>query len=299
MSQLTRSCPVCAGFDSELFLSKADFHLVRCNRCSMIYTEPVDEDLASGKYYDLAGHDYLSPDKVQSDYADVRFERELRVFRQCCPKGRVLDVGCSSGGFLFQVNKRFAADYNVSGIDVSGAPIEHAARMGLPVIRGNFLQHRFDCEFDAVTFWAVMEHLFDPAAFLKRALQILKKGGLCFVLVPNLDSLAVRVLGGKYRYIYKEHLNYFSRSTLSRFVATQFEPVKLLSTHFNPFVIWQDWRDRGGAIAMQDRAKLLKRTTAYKSSPLMRPLKLAYSATEWGLSCFTLADNLLIVGRKR
>jgi 2-polyprenyl-3-methyl-5-hydroxy-6-metoxy-1,4-benzoquinol methylase len=264
----------------------------------MVYTNPVDEGLASGQHYDELGQHYLSSEKVQSDYADVRFERELRVFREHCPKGKVLDVGCSSGGFLFQVKKRFSADYVVSGIDVSGAPIEHAARMGVSVIKGDFLHHDFESGFDAVTFWAVMEHLFDPAAFLKRALHVLKDGGLCFVLVPNLSSMAIRILGAKYRYIYNEHLNYFSRSTLTRFISNGFEPVRLVSTHFNPFVIWQDWWNRGDEVPMQDRAKLLKTTTGLKSSRLMRPLEAAYSATERGLSLFMLADNLLMVGRK-
>ena len=57
-----------------------------------------------------------------------------------------------------------------------------------------------------------------------------------------MKSLAVRFLGARYRYIYPQHLNYFTRQTLSGLVEARFSVVDFRSTHFNPIVIWQDWR---------------------------------------------------------
>lgn len=42
----------------------------------------------------------------------------------------------------------------------------------------------------------------EPKLFLQKAASILKPGGLCFILVPNMNSLAIRLLGAKYRYIF-------------------------------------------------------------------------------------------------
>jgi 2-polyprenyl-3-methyl-5-hydroxy-6-metoxy-1,4-benzoquinol methylase len=165
----------------------------------MIYANPVPAEIATGVFYDRAGQEYLSPEKLEGDYSDVRFQRELRLFRHFCPSGHVLDVGCSSGAFLYQLNKRYPRDYEICGMDVSGPPLDYAAKMGIPIIKGDFLAHPFEKSFDAVTFWAVMEHLFEPQSFLKKAASVLKPGGLCFILVPNMHSLAVRVLGAKYR----------------------------------------------------------------------------------------------------
>ena len=167
----------------------------------MIYANPVPMEMATGNFYDQAGGEYLTPEKLESDYADVRFERELKLFRSHCQRGW-LDVGCSSGGFLYQLKKRFPNEYRILGTDVSSEPLDHAAKMGVPVARGEFLAQSFEEKFDAVTFWAVMEHLAEPKAFLKKAAAILKPGGLCFILTPNLRSLAVRFLGAKYRYIF-------------------------------------------------------------------------------------------------
>jgi 2-polyprenyl-3-methyl-5-hydroxy-6-metoxy-1,4-benzoquinol methylase len=265
----------------------------------MIYANPVPAEMATGTFYDHAGQEFLSPEKLEGDYSDVRFQRELRLFRSFCPSGSILDVGCSSGAFLYQLNKRHPYDYEICGTDVSGPPLDYAAKMGVPVIKENFPRHSFEKQFDAVTFWAVMEHLFEPQSFLKKAASVLKPGGLCFILVPNMRSLAVRMLGAKYRYIYPEHLNYFTPETLSKFAAREFAVRHLKSTHFNPLVIYKDFRGDGREIPRAERAQLLKRTNTYKESPWMLPVRFCYEAAETVLGRFFMADNLVVIGRKQ
>jgi hypothetical protein len=150
-----------------------------------------------------------------------------------------------------------------------------------------------------VTLWAVVEHLLDPKAFLAKACSVLKPDGLCVVLVPNMKSLAARALGVRYRYIYPQHLNYFTRATLAKLVEAQFSAVEFRSTHFNPIVIWQDWRGGGKDISNRQRADLLQRTTSYKQNPLLKPVRVLYKLAEKALGVLTLADNLVVVLRKR
>jgi 2-polyprenyl-3-methyl-5-hydroxy-6-metoxy-1,4-benzoquinol methylase len=298
---VSRDCPVCGRNDAVAWLQKGELRLVRCRLCSMIYANPAPAEFASGQYYDRAGTDYyLSPAKLESDYAAVRFERELRLFRKHCQGGAVLDVGCSSGAFLFQLNQRFPGCYQVLGTDVSGPPLDYAEGRGVAVMRGNFLEQEFgQKQFDAVTFWAVVEHLLEPKPFLAKAWSVLKPGGLCFVLVPNMKSLAARALGARYRYLYPQHLNYFTKATLTKLVETQFSVIAFSSTHFNPIVIWQDWRGGGKDISNHERARLLQRTTSYKQNPLLKPVKALYQLTERTLGALNLADNLVVVLRKQ
>jgi len=278
-------------------MQKGALRLVRCQDCAMIYANPVPSAYASGQYYDeTASGYYLSPAKLESDYAPVRFERELKLFRKYSGCGVVLDVGCSSGAFLYQLNKRYPGDYEVIGLDASGPALDFASSRGVPVVRGDFLDQSFDQRrFDAITFWAVLEHLFEPRAFLNKAWSMLKPGGLCYVLVPNMKSLATRLLGARYRYIYHQHLNYFNRATLSRLVEGQFSIREFRSIHFNPVVLWQDWRSSGAEVSNEQRAALLKRTTAYKQNPLIKPMKVAYTFSEKCLGILDLADNLAAV----
>jgi 2-polyprenyl-3-methyl-5-hydroxy-6-metoxy-1,4-benzoquinol methylase len=267
----------------------------------MIFVNPVPAEFASGEYYDqVAAEYYLSPDKLESDYADVRFERELRFFRNHCLHGTVLDVGCSSGAFLFQLKRRFSQEYQVWGTDVSGPPLAYAESRGIPIKRGSFLgMPPEEGKFDAITFWAILEHVAEPRLFVEKAAALLNPGGFCFVLVPNMKSLAVRLLGSRYRYIYPQHLNYFTESTLKKLVEKEFAVLDLRTMHFNPMVIWQDWRRRGAAVSNQERGALLKRTTAYKQNPMLRPARTLYKIAEHLLGVFGLADNIAIGLQKK
>jgi 2-polyprenyl-3-methyl-5-hydroxy-6-metoxy-1,4-benzoquinol methylase len=296
-----RRCPVCGTERGEPHLQKGPLRIVRCSRCGMLFANPVEPRYLEGSVYeDLAQPYYLTPEKLESDYAPVRFKRELRLFRSYCRGGAVLDVGCSTGSFLHQLQKRRPGSYRVLGVDVSGPALDYAERQGVPVLRSAFVSHDFGAEpFDAITFWAVLEHLSEPRRFLNKAATLLRPGGHCFLLVPNMGSLAVRYLGSRYRYIMPEHLNYFSRETLCRLLDR--EPSLRLrflrTTHFNPIVIWQD-RRRPGFVAEAERARLLRRTTAWKQSWLMTPSRSLYALAEWSLSRFDWADNLAAVLEK-
>jgi 2-polyprenyl-3-methyl-5-hydroxy-6-metoxy-1,4-benzoquinol methylase len=298
----TRNCPVCNSNGSTDVLQKSDLHLVQCRDCAMVYANPIEEGLVTGKFYDqLAAPFYLSPDKLESDYAPVRFERELKLFRRFCRAGRVLDVGCSTGAFLFQLQQRYGKDYEALGIDVAGAALDFASSKGVSVMKEYYLNADLEEKsFDAISFWAVLEHLADPRPFLVKTASLLKPGGHCFVLVPNFQSLAVRLLGARYRYILPQHVNYFTTATLARMVEKEprLRVVCAGSSHFNPLVILQDWRRRGKAATDSERATLLKRTTVYKQSIALRPLKWALAGVEATLGRLTLADNLFMVLEK-
>jgi 2-polyprenyl-3-methyl-5-hydroxy-6-metoxy-1,4-benzoquinol methylase len=231
----------------------------------------------------------------------VRYAREIRVLRKFCLRGRILDVGCSTGGFLYRLGECFPNDYKVVGTDVATGALDVAEKKGVPVLRENFFALAGSEQFQAITFWAVLEHVAEPAEFLRKARELLREGGYCFVLVPNVRSLAVRLLGAKYRYILPQHINYFSPATLGRLVEKSgFAVVLSTTTHFNPIVIAQDFRSRGARfVPDKDRASLLVKTNSLKSNPLLLPVRWAYEVLERVLGALGLADNVLIVCRKR
>jgi 2-polyprenyl-3-methyl-5-hydroxy-6-metoxy-1,4-benzoquinol methylase len=299
--RIERHCPVCGGERTEPYLSKGPLRIVRCSQCAMLFANPVEAQYVEGGFYDqLAAPYYLSPDKLESDYAPVRFARELRLFRRHCQSGSVLDVGCSTGAFLHQLREGFANNYTVLGTDVSSPALTCAESRGVPVLRGQFLEHDFGGQrFAAITLWAVLEHVAEPRRFLEKAAALLEPGGHCFVLVPNMRSLAVRWVGSRYRYLMPEHLNYFTADTLRHLVSRErsFTMVTLQSTHFNPVVLWQDWRRARESVPDEERAGLLKRTTAWKQNAALMPLRLAYGGLERFLGALRLADNLAAVLR--
>jgi len=265
----------------------------------MVYASPVPSAYIDGSYYEDSGRPfYLSDDKLAGDFSPVRFQRELGIFNRFCKGGKVLDVGCSTGAFLFALKEKYPGAYDAFGTDVSGPALDHAETLGLTVFRENFLSPSFaPGKFKAITFWATLEHVEQPGLFLLKAHELLEPGGFCFVLVPNFRSLAIRLLGVRYRYVLAQHLNYFTRATLEKIASPPFVPVWCSTTHFNPWVVWQDWKGTEKA-GDQARASLLVKTNKLKSKKSLAPVRAIYLLAEKFLGAVDLADNCVMVLRK-
>lgn len=98
----------------------------------------------------------------------------------------VLDAGCGGGDFSVGLAE---AGYAVFGSDLSPTAITHAQYLGI----GRFevaslydsLTDPFEREaFDAIVCVEVIEHLYSPATFVRRAFEGLKPGGLLIVTTP-------------------------------------------------------------------------------------------------------------------
>ena len=123
------------------------------------------------------------------------------LYRQLPGDALVVDVGCGPGPFEY-------ADYppRFLAFDM----FEPSTREGLKPGRDEFRLGRLekfpldDGQADAVVLGFILEHVEDPAAFLREADRVLRPGGWCYVAVPNYRSiedrlfrLATRLFGSK------------------------------------------------------------------------------------------------------
>lgn len=137
------------------------------------------------------------------------------VARYCRPGARLLDVGASYGHFLAEAH----GQYRATGIEVSPAAVawgrEHF-QVDLRVGSVYDLPHEAG-DFDAVTFWDVIEHLEQPATAVDEIRRRLKPGGLFFLSTPDAGSLVARAMGSRWHYLDPiQHINLFSRANLTR-----------------------------------------------------------------------------------
>jgi 2-polyprenyl-3-methyl-5-hydroxy-6-metoxy-1,4-benzoquinol methylase len=170
--------------------------------------------------------------------------------------GRVLDIGSGYGFFRVALGE---AGYDHDGLEVSEfARSVASASYGLSTQGGTLDEHWQDCEsrYDAVTLFDLIEHLEDPVQLLEQVAYVLRPGGVVGIKTPNIDCPEADVFGAHYHSLKREHLAYFTVTSLTAAAAAAgLEPAHVTtSSHLLVGFVgaeqtrhWQQ-RDRGADI---------------------------------------------------
>ncbi len=231
-----RACPVCGGTEVENYCTAVDrvlprpdetWQIQRCCGCGLGWTSPMPAD--PGAYYppSYLGNTRRTLDEFLSGRLQHsrswRGEAEkARLVERICPGGRILDVGCGDGKFLWALE---TSRWDRTGVEYSRDTVE-LVRSRLPdlnLIAGDiYAPPLAAASFDVITFWHVLEHLPAPRRVIARAAALLQEGGWLVVSLPNLDSLQA-ALFRRHWYAFDDvprHLYHFSRAALDRLLTS-------------------------------------------------------------------------------
>lgn len=202
------TCDLCGADDTELVYEEKDrlhqlngiFYLVRCRRCGLMYVNPRPTPEEISYYYPKDYHAYKIPSKnsllARLDYYYGMHKRCKAVITQSgLRSGRVLDIGCSFGGFL-DFMRRYG-EWDLYGVEINAEAASYAIeRLGLNVFIGNLQDACYPSEFfDIITLWNVLEHLHCPQSTLFEINRIIRPGGLLVISLPNLHSIEAKIFG--------------------------------------------------------------------------------------------------------
>ncbi|AIQ65876.1 hypothetical protein PSTEL_24970 [Paenibacillus stellifer] len=217
--QKAEVCPVCGGteFDPLYSILGHDNFLTehyRCLDCCTVFMNPMPteeylDDFYNRTYYsknhrEKMGWDskldninvaILNANENRMDLVENYLSASLRY-----PKGKLLDIGCSTGHFLNEAKLRY---WDVKGIEISDQAAQVArTKYGLDITTGTISAGMFDeGYFDVVTAWDVIEHIPDPKDFITNVKYILKSGGLLVLNTPNISSTASYFEQEKWRHL--------------------------------------------------------------------------------------------------
>lgn len=210
-----RPCPLCRSTERTQIAKHARDHLVRCSRCSLVFTgvEPTADEL-SDYYRSYPAHGDLSPVTMQ------RFNELLDRFEPYRKTGRMIDVGCGAGHFLQLAAGR---GWTVFGTEFGVNTVAACRAKGIEIIEGPLDPGNYELgSFDVVCSFEVVEHLTHPAQEWERMAGLLRPGGLLYATTPNYQCVSHFLTKGEWSVVsYPEHLNYFTPRTLNALAKDQ------------------------------------------------------------------------------
>jgi len=218
-----RRCPICDSDKAEILHRQhlvvmddyplpSSFDVVLCSVCGMVF----NRNSATQKDYD-AFYARFSVHQTPAESVDgdipvwevSRLQNLAEVAAGCVAGegGRILDVGCSSGGLLSNLASRGFT--RLVGVDPSPVCVAHVRSKGIEAHQGGANDLPPDIgHFDLITLTGVLEHIEDVRATIASLVPFFSHGGRILLEVPDAVRYA-DFLHSPFQDFNTEHINHF------------------------------------------------------------------------------------------
>ncbi|MFQ5674808.1 MAG: class I SAM-dependent methyltransferase [bacterium] len=254
----TIACPFCGSEKDNEFLKANDrlnpngdreFRLVICSKCNFIFLNPRPTRATISAFYEREGYQpFLSTlsnpgllDQVYDLARRFAIRSKRHTIEKLMPPGKLLDVGCGTGEFLFEMQRH---GWQVEGLETDERAAEFARdRYQLKILSDDLQRCNFSSsQFDVITLWHVLEHLYAPLTALKKVRNLLTDNGFILIAAPNVASFDARFYKANWVALdAPRHLQHFTPETMAAFCGAAGLKIKkfaqvVLDAFYNPLM---------------------------------------------------------------
>lgn len=225
-SFVSMACPACGCGKNQVFrFNKYGFCHLECAACRTLYVSPRPQEKSLFRYYTR----YEAPAYWTSILIETNDERKklqhlprVRKLKEIIDNSdnsreTFVDIGAGNGNFSAAV-KEGKIFKKVIAADVSEKCVRACKDRGLETWLGtinDFKANSLDC----IAGNDMIEHLYDPAAFMRTCHSKLKKNGVVMFSTPNGEGFDFKILSDKTENITPpEHLQYFNTGSIRIFL---------------------------------------------------------------------------------
>lgn len=227
-----KNCPICSSKKIKIKHSKISsqntldsFDIFECENCQLQFVGQILTEKYIENYYShikKMDHVYTDENKNNLNYYYLALKKKIE---EALPqKGKILDIGCSSGYFLDVMH-----GWEKYGVEISNKYASVASKKyGDNIFHGSIDDYESEDEFfDVITLQDSLDHMLSPEKILNKCNKLLKPDGYIIIKVHNMDSLYAKISGKNfYAFIPPEHLFYFNKKSMIHLLkSTGFETV--------------------------------------------------------------------------
>ncbi len=216
---------------------RVHYRIVQCQRCGLIYSNPVLDEKALDQFY---RNSHLTYEELLGDLTETYGHYMERATRIVPERGNFLEIGCGDG---FLLEKALTLGYqHVHGVEPSAEAVAKARPDLRQRIHNGFLREGLFPEnfFDLIAFFQTLDHLLYPNEFLQTVWRILKQKGVVLALNHDVRAWSARILGERSPIIDIEHIYLYDKHTMRRLFEQNSYTVLEVGSAFNiyPLNYW-------------------------------------------------------------
>jgi 2-polyprenyl-3-methyl-5-hydroxy-6-metoxy-1,4-benzoquinol methylase len=223
------NCTLCGSAEKrshlgvEKEISGTLIRIVKCAACGLVYIDPAPTKEFLSKFYEdtyftreFRTYEGCTPDPIEDMVKGLTVEEKYMdlIENHKLVRGRMIDIGCSYGSFIFEAATR---GWQVEGIEIFSAAVKFGREFfGLPVQQAEILTADYILKpYDVITMWEVIEHIIDPVSCMRRLAEVAAPGAVLALTTPNADCPAAYIFRAMWvGFRIPTHLQFFNHETL-------------------------------------------------------------------------------------
>lgn len=183
-------CGICEENKLVVLTKNDEFAIKKCKKCKLEKLE-----IYTNKKSKKDNYDNIDINLLKDALKNVRIEQYKKVIesiKKIRKKGNWLDIGCSFGWFLKEIQN---SGYTAYGIEPSKKAYLEAKKIPkIKIYNDLFPTSKIKIKFDIISMMDVFEHIDKPLKMVKNINKSLKKSGLLIIKIPNSKALMYRYI---------------------------------------------------------------------------------------------------------
>ena len=200
-------CDFCKSKNIEIKNRNAESNLYKCRKCNSLFRKyflPVSTDYSSKYFIEDYKNQYGKTYEEDEENLKALAKNRLDIIKNIKPEGKILDLGSAMGFFLKEASLN---GYETEGIEISEYAANYCvSNLNLNVHNISLLDFEYKKkEYDIITAWYVLEHIYNFDKLLEKILFSLKEDGIFALSMPNGNGISGRYNKNYFKIVPTDH----------------------------------------------------------------------------------------------